>query len=215
MKMPQLRSAGDLRALVNEVGMIPLFRGPVPGFSVEELTAEGYWFSDEVEGPWNWRMELAASREIAYARLFRGKYGFVSPEMYPHLANYRREGYDFDARVDEGLVRDGEKRLYALIEDGMNLSMELRRAFNGKGFESALTGLQMRAYVTCSGFERRRNRKGEPYGWEIARYETAEAVFGARCSAAYDAEPEESLEIIRKKLSGYIPAESVDMLLGM
>lgn len=215
MKLPQLRSAEDLRALVNEVGMIPLFRGPVPGFSVEEFTAEGYWFSDEVEGPWNWRMELAASREIAYAKLFRGKYGFVSPEMYPHLANYRREGYDFDARVDEGLVRDGERRLYALIEGGMHLSMDLRRAFTGKGFESVLTALQMRTYVTCSGFERRRNRKGEPYGWEIARYEITEAVFGERCTAEYAAEPEESLEVIRKKLSRFIPAGSVDVLLRM
>lgn len=215
MKLPQLRTAGDLQALVNEVGMIPLFRGPVPGFSVEELTAEGHWFNDEVEGPWDWRMELAASREIAYAKLFRGKYGFVSPEMYPHLANYRREGYDFDARVDEGLVRDGERRLYALIEGGMKLSMELRRAFNGRGFESALTGLQMRAYVTCSGFERRINRKGEPYGWEIARYEISEAVFGERCTAEYAAEPEESLETIRKKLSKFITADDVDALLRM
>lgn len=214
MKLPQLRSAGDLRALVNEVGMIPLFRGPVPGFSVEEFTAEGYWFSDEVEGPWNWRMELAASRDMAYARLFRGKYGFVSPEMYPHLANYRRDGYDFDARVDEGLVRDGERRLYALIEGGMCLSMQLRQAF-GRGFESALTGLQMRTYVTCSGFERRRNRRGEPYGWEIARYETSEAVFGERCAAEYDTEPEKSLEIIRNRLSRFIPAEGVDALLHM
>lgn len=215
MRLPYVRSAEELRNVVNEVGCLPLFKSAVPGFSVEDITPEGYWFSDEVEGPWNWRIELAASHDIAYAKLFGGKYGFVSMKMYPHLANYRREGYDFDARVDDGLVRDTERRLYALIEGGMQLSMELRRAFAGKGFESALAALQMRTYVTCAGFERRRNRQGIPYGWEIARYEVAENRFGGICAAQYDVEPEESLNAMIEMLSGYLSPKDARVLLQM
>jgi len=203
VKLPYLRSADELTALVNEIGFMPLFRSCIPGFSVEELTPDEYWFKEDTVGPWEWRAVLAAGHEVAYARLFNGKYGFVSMEMYPHLANYRRDGYDFDARVDDGLVRDSDRRLYALIEGGLHLSGDLRKVF-GKGFESAVTSLQMGTYVTCAGFERRLNKRGEPYGWEIASYDISENIFGDRCTSAYDIDPEDSFAIIRKKLSAWM-----------
>ena len=215
MKLPSLRSADELRTLVEEVGILPLFRNKVPGFSVEELTPDEYWFKEDTVGPWEWRQQLAAERTIAYAKLFNGKYGFVSMSVYPHLANFRRDGYDFDARVDDGLVKDAERRLYELIDGGLHLSSALRKAFAGKGFESALTALQMRTYVTCSGFEQRLTRNGKPYGWEVARYETSEAVFADACSAAYDCDPQESYEILINRLLPYMDRASAEKLLAI
>ncbi|MBQ4088453.1 MAG: hypothetical protein IJC56_01045 [Clostridia bacterium] len=215
MKLPYLTSAGELRALVNEVGMLPLFRSKAPGFSVEELTPEEYWFKEDTIGPWEWRQTLAGEREIAYAKLFNGKYGFVSMDIYPHLANYRRDGYDFDARVDDGLVRDSEKRLYELIDGGLHLSSALRKAFAGKGFESAVAALQMRTYVTCSGFEQRVTRNGKPYGWEVSRYEVSEAVFGDACSRAYELDPQESYEILINRLMRYMDRASAEKLISI
>ena len=215
MRLPYLTSANELRALVEEVGMLPLFRSCVPGFSVEELTPEEYWFKEDTVGPWQWRQTLAAERNIAYAKLFNGKYGFVSMDVYPHLANFRRDGYDFDARVEDGLVRDAERRLYELIESGLHLSSALRKAFSGKGFESALTALQMRTYVTCSGFEQRLTRNVKPYGWEVSRYETSEAVFGDTCSAAYETDPQDSKEILINRLLPYMDRASAEKLLAI
>lgn len=213
MKLPYLRSADELRALVNEVGIMPLFRSCVKGFSVEDLTPDEYWFKEDTVGPWQWRQQLAAEHEIAYAKLFNGKYGFVSMELYPHLANVRRDGYDFDARVDDGLVRDSERRLYSLIEGGLRLSSDLRKAFSGKGFESAIAALQMDTYVTCAGFEQRRNRRGEPYGWEIALYDISENIFGTNCTAAYESDTAESMNIILEKLSCYMEIHEAEKLL--
>ncbi len=213
MKLPFLRSADELRTLVNEIGCIPLFRSCIPGFSVEELTPDEYWFKEDTVGPWEWRTEIAASREIAYAKLFKNKYAFVSMEIYPHLANYRRNGYDFDARVDDGLVKDSERRLYELISSGKQLSVELRKAFAGKGFESAVTALQMSTYITCSGFDRRLNKRGETYGWEIARYDVSENIFGDNCTCAYDYDPIESYEMIIKRLSSILDRDSIKKLL--
>lgn len=213
MKLPYLRNADELIALVNEVGCMPLFRSCVPGFSVEELTPDEYWFKEDTVGPWEWRQQLAAGHEIAYAKLFNGKYGFVSMELYPHLANFRRDGYDFDARVDDGLVRDSERRLYSLIEGGLRLSSDLRKAFSGKGFESALTALQMGTYVTCAGFEQRRNKRGEPYGWEISLYDISENIFGDMCTAAYDAEPAESSAFVIERLCRYMDISDAERLL--
>jgi len=215
MKLPLLRSCGDLCGLVEQTGFLPLFRSCVPGFSVEELTPDEYWFKEGVEGPWEWRTMVAACHDIAYAKLFNGKYGFVSMEVYPHLANYRRDGYDFDARVDDGLVRDSDRRLYELIAGGIQLSSDLRKAFSGKGFESALTSLQMGTYVTCAGFDRRLNKRGEPYGWEISRYDISENVFGGYCTSAYDDEPKDSLEKIIDRLCRFMDRESACRLICM
>lgn len=215
MKLPYLTSADELRDLVNEVGMLPLFRSKVAGFSVEELTPEEYWFKEDTVGPWQWRQTLAEEGEIAYAKLFNGKYGFVSMDVYPHLANFRRDGYDFDARVDDGLVRDSERRLYELIAGGLKLSTDLRKTFSGNSFESALAALQMRTYVTCCGFRQRVTRNGKPYGWEVAMYDVSENVFGDKCSAAYDCDPYESLELLINRLMPYMDRISAEKLLAI
>jgi len=215
MKLPSLTSAAELRSLVEEIGILPLFRSKIPGFSVEELTPDAYWFKEDTVGPWEWRQQIAGDGNIAYAKLFNGKYGFVSMAVYPHLANFRRDGYDFDARVDDGLVRDSERRLYELISTGRSLSSDLRKAFREKGFESALSSLQMRTYVTCAGFEQRLTRNGKPYGWEVARYVPSEALFGDACCAAYDLDPQKSYEILIDRLLPYMDRASAAKLLAI
>ena len=50
-----------------------------------------------------WKGEIAQERNIAYGKLFHNKAGCVSKKWYKYLANYRRDGYDFDARYEYGL----------------------------------------------------------------------------------------------------------------
>lgn len=215
MRLPELRNADELTALVNEIGFLPLFRSPIERFSVEDITSPGIWFKEGVVGPWEWRETVAAEGKIAYAKLFKGKAGFVSMEMYPHLANYRRNGYDFDARVEDGLVRDGTRRLYGLISSGITMSSDLRKGFAAKGFESALTELQMLTYVTIAGFNRKRDKHGKPYGWSIGCYRLSEDCFGAEtCQSAYEIEPEQSFEILTARLRSIVPDADPMALLG-
>lgn len=213
MKTIPLRSEKDLTQAVEEIGLLPLFAGKIPGFSAEEMTPRDMWFQDGVEGPWEWREALAAEGRVVYAKLFHGKAGFVSRELFGHLANYRRQGYDFDARVDDGLARESERRLYALIQQGYGRSDDMRKAFGGKGLESARTALQMQTYIAISGFERHINRRGEPYGWAMARYALAEDLFGDLCASAYDFTPEASLEILCRRLSGWLTYDQALWLL--
>lgn len=66
-------------------------------------------------------MELARRGGAAYGKLFAKKAGLVSREWYPNLANYRRNGYNFDARWDEGLAGYREKRIMdVLLIEGPN-----------------------------------------------------------------------------------------------
>ena len=49
-------------------------------------------------------MYLVRRGVVAYGKLFAKKAGLVSREWYPGLANYRRNGYDSDARYEDGLA---------------------------------------------------------------------------------------------------------------
>ena len=75
----------ELEALVRQMGFLPFFRCSIPQFSIEEFTPGRYWFVEGVEGPWEWRMELARRGAVAYGKLFAKKAGLVSREWYPGL----------------------------------------------------------------------------------------------------------------------------------
>ena len=67
-------------------------------------------------------MELAHRDVAAYGKLFSRKAGLVSREWYPDLANYRRKGYDFDIRYEDGLASCWEKRVMdVLLREGPTL----------------------------------------------------------------------------------------------
>lgn len=144
-------------------------------------------------------MELARRSVVAYGKLFAKKAGLVSRAWYPDLANYRRDGYDFDARWDEGLAGYREKRIMdVLLSEGPTLSKDLKRlagfgADGLKGFDTAITNLQMQTYVTVHSFEYAQDKYGRPYGWGIARYAVTEDVLGEDVTrGAYDRSPAES-----------------------
>ena len=190
-----IENAAGLERAAELYGLLPFFDSGVPGFSVEAMTPPRYWFAGDVDGPWEWRMEVARRGKVAYGKLFAGKAGFCSREYYPDLANYRRDGYDFDARYEDGLANHRDKQIIdALTREGSLLTRELRRASGvDKGFETCLTRLQMQTYITVTDFEYLRDRHGKPYGWGVARYALTESVFGEEMTrSAYGRKPEES-----------------------
>ena len=127
----QLHSADDLIAAVEEYGFLPFFRNEIHGFSVEELCLPELWFADDVDGPWEWKGPAARSGKCLYGKLFNKKAGFVSREWIPDFANFRRDGYDFDARWDDGLASYKDKELYeAIAGEGRMLSKRLKEALN-------------------------------------------------------------------------------------
>lgn len=169
------------------------------GLSIQELTPVRYWFAEGIDGPWEWRMEVARHGIVAYGKLFDKKAGMVSREWYPDLANYRRDGYDFDARYEDGLAGHKEKCIMdVLMREGPMLSKDLKQAAGFgrdgmKGFDTAITRLQMQTYVTVHSFEYSVDKQGKPYGWGIAKYAVTEDVLGEEVTqAAYHRDPRES-----------------------
>ena len=101
-------------------------------------------------------MQLGLERNCAYGKFFEKKAVYVSRDWFPDLANYRRDGYDFDARYDDGLARFDDKELFELIDaNAPILSKELRtmggyaytarsgqKTEGKKGFDASITRLQ-------------------------------------------------------------------------
>lgn len=173
---------------INSVGFLPLFRNEIPGFSLEERTAPEYWWSGDVKrDPWEWREIIARNGSLAYGKFFNKKAGFISKEWLPYFANYRRDGYDFDALWDDEKASLKQKKVMDLFlsadSAGEIYSNELKQKAGfgkdgAKGFEGVMTGLQMQTYLCCRDFRQRKNKKGELYGWPIAIYSTPEHIFG-------------------------------------
>ncbi len=208
----RLKTSDELSEFIDRVGFLPLFKNTVPGFSVEERSAINGWWSGSQEDPWDWREIIAGEGRIAYGKLFGGRAGFISREWYPMFATYRRDGYDFDSRYEDGLASYRAKK----IMDVMNLSEGLPsnelKATAGfgkggeKGFEGVLSQLQMQTYLTVQSFRRRSNKKNEEYGWPVANYCTSEKLFGEEyVRSAYHVSPKEAKQKIILRVKEQFP----------
>ena len=134
----RIKSVPELISYINEIGFLPLFKNTIPGFSVEERTLARDWWSGDPEcDPWEWREIIAATGEVAYGKFFDKKAGFISLKWLPYFANWRRDGYDFDARWEDGKAHHRSKKIMDLFEDATELfSFEAKqKAGFGKGGE--------------------------------------------------------------------------------
>ena len=109
-----LNERSDLIRAVSHFGFLPFFANEIEGFSVEEMTPRKLWFTD-IPGPWEWKGPVISEGNCVYGKFFDKKAGFVSNKWFPDFANLRRDGYDFDARFEDGLAGNREKYLYDLI----------------------------------------------------------------------------------------------------
>ena len=217
-----IRSAQALIEYVDEVGFLPLFKNALPDFSVEERTAAEDWWTGSRHDPWAWREEIARSGKLAYGKLFERKAGFISLRWLPTFLNYRRNGYDFDARWEDGLATYREKKIMDLFETRDSLLSNEIKTLAGfqkggeKNFEGTLTALGMKTYLTVCDFRRRLNARGEPYGWSIAVYAKPETVWGEAFTAkGYEEEPEISRARILEALSRRCPGAAEKQMLRM
>lgn len=217
-----LFSQRDIEKTINTLGFLPFFKGEIEGFSIEEMITPDYWFSDDDGGygVWDWKNDIIVDGDCAYGKLYRGKACFVSMEWYPDLVNWRRSRYT--------PTSDEQTILAAIGEHGSLLSRELKKLCGytatrprltgtplerlatkelpklkaeRKGFDSAITRLQMSGYLLTADFEYNLDRQGNRYGWSIARYCTPEDYFGSERMSTHRT-PGES----RQRLAGHLAA---------
>lgn len=201
-----VRTREDLIEAIRTFGFVPYFSNSIPGFSLEEHCDPRALWSGNGDDSWAWKGPVIQATGCAYGKLFAKKAAYVSRAWFPDLANYRRDGYDFDARYEDGLAKHQDKTLYDLISmQAPVLSKELRRAggyaYHGrggkpdgkKGFDASMTRLQHQGYVIISDFVYDIDKHGNRRGWGVAQYDTPERFMGdAFSDTVYERTPEES-----------------------
>ena len=209
-----IETKNDLIEAINKFGFVPFFTNSIPGFSIEEHVSQDAWY-DSADGSWkvwDWKGPVIKETGCAYGKFFENKAVFISREWFPDFANYRRNGYDFDARYDDGLAVFRDKELFELFDASAPvLSKDLKEQGNyrkggKKGFETIITRLQSQCYVVISDFVYQRDKHGKPYGWGIAEYSTPEKFMGDDfTSRVYERTPEESYQRIVLHLKELLP----------
>lgn len=227
-----IKTKQDLIDAIEEFGIVPFFENNIKGFSIEENVDPKVYFSDG-PGVWEWKGPVILETKCAYGKLFNKKAAFVRKDIYYDLANYRRDGYDFEARVSDGLVYYNEEFLYNIIASRHSILSKTAKAIGGyvkpkekgkdawvprKGFDTTITNLQMKGYVLISDFDYEVDKNGEFYGWGIARYTTPEEYYGKTfAKRCYKRSPEESykkLFRLIKKINPDASKEEIKKFLG-
>ena len=222
-----LHSTEELIALIHSIGFLPLFSNTISGFSVEErVPAYVWWTGDEAVDPWEWRMILARDPDIAYGKFFNKAAGFISKSFFPTFANYRRNGYDFDALFEDELESYRSRKVMDVFEmDDSAAGKELMTyevkelAAVYKNFQGTLTDLQMQTYLILSDFRQRKNKRGQFYGWHIAAVETPETKWGRDfVTSGYKEDPVESWNRIVERVKQHFPSatdENIQKIRGI
>ncbi|MBO5556915.1 MAG: hypothetical protein J5927_06990 [Oscillospiraceae bacterium] len=210
----------DLIDAVQTFGIVPYFATSIPGFSLEEHCSPSVLFNDTRENTWEWKGPVILATGCGYGKFFEKKAAYVRQDLFLDLANYRRDGYDFDARYDDGLARFQDKQLYDQIDENAPvLSRVLRQdggyAYSGrwqktegkKGFDTSITRLQEQCYVLISDFVYSTDKKGNRRGWGVAEYSTPEKSMGAAFTdQVYQRPPDESYGRLLDHLHRLFPA---------
>ncbi len=217
MKIKKIRRIEDLIETVDEIGFLPFFCSRIYGFSLEDHVADSAWYRGRWHGKvvwdaWNWKGELLRNKSLIYGKFFEGKAGFISKEWFPDFCNYRRDGYDFDSRFEDGLANYKDKGIVEYLQQtGATLTKNIKDDLNykkggNKGFETVITRLQMQTYVVPVNYEYSVRKSGEEFGWGNCRYDIADNYWGKKlCCSAYKREPEESYERIMKQFKKLLP----------
>lgn len=209
-----IKTKQDMIDAVDRFGFLPFFAGSIPGFSVEEHVSRDVWYSaaDGDWKVWEWKGPVIRESGCAYGKFLENKAVFISREWFPDFANYRRDGYDFDARFDDGLASYRDRELYELLDGSAPITSKRLKAKGNyrkggkKGFDTIVTRLQAQCYVIISDFVYEIAKNGRAYGWGVAEYSTPEKFFGEDFTdKVYLRSPEESYRRIFDHLRSLFP----------
>jgi hypothetical protein len=161
--------------------VVPFAWGEDPSFETRVR-----WHTGDAEtDPWEWRIRVLEERgDIAYAKIFFKKSGYITEDWYPYFLAARRKGMDFDEEYARGVISHNAKRIYSVVKDTFSLPVPEIKRLGGfsreekSKFDSALLELQMKLYITMRGAEQKTSDTGEEYGWPSTAFCTVEKFWG-------------------------------------
>lgn len=187
--LPLVSSPDAMCDAIRAAGIVPFFKGPVPGFSIEELTPPEHWFysSDDL-GPWDWKIAAVQSGDIAYGKfLCGGKAAFATVKWYAHLRNWRLSLPEY--QPDSA----GREVLRLTAEQGSVGSADIRRLLGMKkaAADAVSSRLMHQCRLLIGDIERVYRGPSLKYsGWQHCSFCTPEALFSADVAASGEKFPD-------------------------
>ena len=179
------------------------------GWNEEPSDSPIRWHTgDRDRDPWEWRIRVLNERDdVAYAKVFFCKAGYITKECYPYFLAARRCGKSFMDEYLDGNISNYAKRIYEVISENGSLPLHeikqiarFKREDNSK-FDRALTELQMKLYITMCGEQQKISKKGESYGWSSMVFCTTESFWGEEVfKQAQKISQEEAVQAIRERV---------------
>ena len=141
---------------------------------------------DPETDPWQWRMRvLEEKKDIAYAKLFFRKSGFITAQWYPYFYAVRRANCSFDETYYSGMISNEAKKIYTVLYENGPTPLHRLKSLTGldkketkSRFDRALTDLQMRMFITMSARQQKVSKEGIAYGWYSTVFCITEQFFG-------------------------------------
>ena len=172
------------------------------------------WHTGDLEtDPWEWRMRVLDERkDIAYAKVFFQKSGFVTREWAPCFLSVRRGAHPFEEAYADGLASHAAKRIYQAVATHGALPLHALKQLAGFGkeeksaFDRALVELQMKLYLTMCGRQSKLSQTGEEYGWSSTVFCTTEQFWGPEVmEMAAKLDPSDAAQKIAKQALALSP----------
>ena len=174
----------------------------------------GVEWDDPEKDSWMWRAIIARKHDIVYGKFFAKKAGFISKKGFPVFANYRRDGYDFDALFEDEKAPYKHKKIMDFFMEEKQDSeifsnlLKVQAGFGKdgeKGFDGAVTSLMMQTLCNCD-FRKRVNKNGKEYGRDVAVYSSPEHIYGYdHIASRYQDDPQDSWKQIVQHMCEIYP----------
>ena len=169
---------------------------------------------DRETDPWEWRMRVLEERnDIAYAKLFFKKSGYITADWYPYFLAVRRKNESFEDAYRSGTLSHEAKLVYEILSDhgaqplhALKSLTGLNHKENKSRFDKALMELQMRMFITMCARMQKQSQSGESYGWFSTVFSTVEQFFPENVfEKAASLQPEDAANHIQKQILGMNP----------
>lgn len=158
--------------------------------------------------PWEWRIRVLDQRkDIAYAKVFFKKSGYITKEWIPYFLAVRRGNRTLEEEYEDGVISSQAKRIYKTVSQHGILPVHSIKELAGFGkedkaqFERGLVELQTKMFLTMCGRQQKRSQKGEEYGWSSTVFCTTERFWGEDVFEEADKiKPEDAIEKISERI---------------
>ena len=190
-----INNYSDFKAALYEAGFSAGGENDEGIFALSSLFSPSIkWHTDDADtDPWEFRMRVLEDKEdIAYAKLFFNKSGYITKQWYPFFLRIRRPD-SFEEEYFSGKIPLMAKHIYEAVQAGGSVPLHTLKQQLGitketkSAFESALTLLQMKMYLTMCGRQQKLSADGTPYGWFSTMFCLPEDYFGSSVFTKADA----------------------------